>query len=95
MWRSTTARWALPAGFSPYLLRRHPEFWPNPEELDPQRFLPGSASTRLRCAYLPFGGGRRICVGADWSNWSDRPSGAEYRLVTRGGAGEHRSLGDA
>lgn len=51
-------------GLSPYLLHRHPEFWPNPEGFDPQRFLPGSASTRPKYAYLPFGGGRRICVGA-------------------------------
>ena len=51
-------------GISPYLLHRHPEFWPNPEGFDPQRFLPDSASTRPRYAYLPFGGGRRICVGA-------------------------------
>ncbi len=51
-------------GLSPYLLHRHPEFWPNPERFDPQRFLPDTASTRPRYAYLPFGGGRRICVGA-------------------------------
>jgi cytochrome P450 len=51
-------------GISPYLLHRHPEFWSDPERFDPQRFLPGSASTRPRYAYLPFGGGRRICLGA-------------------------------
>jgi cytochrome P450 len=51
-------------GISPYLLHRHPEFWPNPDKFDPQRFLPDSASTRPRYAYLPFGAGRRICVGA-------------------------------
>jgi cytochrome P450 len=51
-------------GLSPYLLHRHPEFWSNPETFDPHRFLPGSAPTRPRYAYLPFGGGRRICVGA-------------------------------
>jgi cytochrome P450 len=51
-------------GISPYLLHRHPEFWPNPEGFDPQRFLPDGASSRPRYAYLPFGGGRRICVGA-------------------------------
>jgi len=47
-------------GLSPYLLHHHPEFWPNPERFDPQRFLPDSTSTRPRYAYLPFGGGRRI-----------------------------------
>jgi cytochrome P450 len=51
-------------GISPYLLHRNPEFWCNPDQFDPQRFLSDSASTRPRYAYLPFGGGRRICVGA-------------------------------
>ncbi len=51
-------------GIAPYLLHRHLEFWPNPNTFDPQRFLPVAASTRPRYAYLPFGGGRRICVGA-------------------------------
>jgi cytochrome P450 len=55
-------------GISPYLLHRHPEFWPNPEGFDPQRFLQDCASTRPRYAYLPFGGGRRICVGAGLAN---------------------------
>lgn len=49
---------------SPYLIHRHPEFWPNPEGFDPSRFLPGAEAGRPRYAYLPFGGGRRICVGA-------------------------------
>lgn len=52
---------------SPYLLHRDPEFWPNPEGFDPTRFLPDHASHRPKCAYLPFGGGRRICVGAGFA----------------------------
>lgn len=51
---------ALPA----YLLHRNPEFWPNPEGFDPRRFLPENAANRPRHAFMPFGGGRRICVGA-------------------------------
>lgn len=47
----------------PYLLHRNPEVWPNPEGFDPTRFLP-EAPTRPRHAHAPFGGGRRICVGA-------------------------------
>jgi cytochrome P450 len=49
---------------SPYLLHRNPEFWPNPEGFDPRRFLPENASRRPKYAFMPFGGGRRICVGA-------------------------------
>ncbi len=49
---------------SPYLLHRNPEFWPNPEGFDPRRFLPNNVSSRPKYAFMPFGGGRRICVGA-------------------------------
>lgn len=52
---------------SPYLVHRHPEFWPDPAGFDPRRFLPGGAgdiATRERYAFIPFGGGRRACVGA-------------------------------
>jgi cytochrome P450 len=49
---------------SPYLLHRNSEFWPNPEGFDPRRFLPENTAKRPRYAFLPFGGGRRICVGA-------------------------------
>lgn len=49
---------------APYLLQRDPEFWPNPEGFDPERFMPGAGSAgRPRQSYMPFGAGRRICVG--------------------------------
>jgi cytochrome P450 len=51
----------------PYLVQRHPEFWPNPAAFDPSRFLPGGhgdPATRHRYAYIPFGGGRRACIGS-------------------------------
>jgi cytochrome P450 len=55
----------VPAGslvaISPYLVHRHPEFWPDPAGFDPRRFLPGPE--RPRYAYIPFGGGRRACIG--------------------------------
>ncbi|MBO9533791.1 MAG: cytochrome P450 [Solirubrobacteraceae bacterium] len=51
---------------APYLLHRNPRFWSNPEGFDPERFMPGGEATRPgrpRLAFMPFGGGRRICVG--------------------------------
>ncbi len=42
-------------------------FWPDPEVYDPSRFLPGAAKDRHRSAYLPFGGGRRICIGTSFA----------------------------
>ena len=46
---------------SPWTTHRHPEFWPDPERFDPERFL--GAQERPRYAYFPFGGGPRSCVG--------------------------------
>ncbi|MCF6524480.1 cytochrome P450 [Streptomyces sp. JJ36] len=57
----------VPAGSTvavpPYLVHRHPDFWENPEGFDPGRFLPGRGAGRHRHAFIPFGGGRRGCVG--------------------------------
>lgn len=59
---------------SPYLIHRHPEFWPDPAGFDPARFLPADqvnqaavtrppGAERPRYSYIPFGAGRRACVG--------------------------------
>ena len=58
----------LPAGtivaVSPWSTQRHPRFWPDPDEFDPDRFLDDAAvKERPRYAYFPFGGGPRGCVG--------------------------------
>jgi cytochrome P450 len=42
-------------------------FWPDPESFDPRRFMPGAGKDRHRSAYLPFGGGRRICIGTSFA----------------------------
>ncbi|QUR67487.1 cytochrome P450 [Mycobacterium spongiae] len=42
-------------------------WWDKPEEFDPRRFLPGAGKGRPRSAYLPFGGGRRICIGQSFA----------------------------
>ena len=48
---------------SPWLLHRHRKLWSEPERFDPERFAPERAAGRHRFAYLPFGGGPRICIG--------------------------------
>jgi cytochrome P450 len=57
----------VPAGatviFPLHLIHHDPRWWPEPEKFDPSRFLPG-APPPPRGAYLPFGAGRRSCIGA-------------------------------
>jgi cytochrome P450 len=48
---------------APWLLHRHHTLWERPEEFDPRRFLPEQRASIPRFAYLPFGGGARVCIG--------------------------------
>ena len=49
---------------APWILHRHRRLWDNPERFDPARFNKESTDKRPRFAYLPFGGGPRVCIGA-------------------------------
>jgi cytochrome P450 len=49
---------------APWLLHRHVKHWDNPGRFDPERFSSEASATRARFSYLPFGGGKRICIGA-------------------------------
>ena len=51
---------------SPWVLGRHQGMWADPDRFDPARFLPG-APQPPRYAYMPFGAGPRICVGAQFA----------------------------
>jgi cytochrome P450 len=59
--------YAIPAGstllISPYVLHRHPRFWPSAECFDPERFSPAQVVERPRHAYIPFGAGPHQCIG--------------------------------
>ena len=50
-----------------YALHRNTRLWQNPNAFDPDRFAPELAKAYSRYAFMPFGGGPRICIGASFA----------------------------
>jgi cytochrome P450 len=46
----------------PYVMHRHPDYFPDPERFDPDRFSE-DRQERPKLAYFPFGGGPHTCIG--------------------------------
>ena len=53
----------IPVNYSSWATHRLPDVWNEPEAFRPERFLPGERERIPRGAYVPFGGGSRICLG--------------------------------
>jgi cytochrome P450 len=60
--------WSYPPGVcliaNAYLVQHDPEIYPEPYEFRPERFLDESPGTYT---WIPFGGGRRRCLGASFA----------------------------
>lgn len=48
--------------FTPLAIHLNEDLWPDPLRFDPERFMPG-APRRHALAYVPFGAGKRRCLG--------------------------------
>ncbi len=53
----------VPVNYCSWASHRLPDVWDEPHAFRPERFVPGSRERIPRGAYVPFGGGSRICLG--------------------------------
>jgi cytochrome P450 len=52
---------------APWLIQRNPANWECPHSFDPDRFARPENAEAVRKAWLPFGGGARLCIGAGFA----------------------------
>jgi cytochrome P450 len=61
----------IPAGariyLSQWVMHRHPDFFPEPDRFNPERFTETAIHSRPRMTYFPFGAGRRLCIGEEFA----------------------------
>ncbi|PSN53855.1 Cytochrome P450 4C1 [Blattella germanica] len=64
-------KYTVPAGVSVwiqiYFLHRNPKYFPNPEEFNPDNFLPEKVRDRHPYAYIPWSAGPRNCLGQKYA----------------------------
>lgn len=75
--------------FSQYMSHRIPEIFHDPDEFKPERFDPASGEKHPPFAFIPFGGGPRLCIGAAFAMMEAQVIMARllqrYRLSVRPG----------
>ena len=66
-WTSPDGRMTIKAGtyvrFPFYVIHHNPEFWPEPELFQPERFLKENSHNIVPYSWIPFGAGPRACIG--------------------------------
>ncbi len=50
-----------------YGAHHNPKFWDAPEEFRPERWMGDAAKKRVKYSYIPFGAGKRSCIGGAMS----------------------------
>jgi cytochrome P450 len=50
-----------------YGAHHNPKFWSEPELFQPERWMAGAAKKHVKYSYIPFGGGKRSCIGGAMS----------------------------
>ncbi len=50
-----------------YGAHHNPKFWDEPEEFRPERWMAGNTKKQVKYSYLPFGAGKRSCIGGAMS----------------------------
>ena len=58
--------------YSSWVTHHLPELYPEPFTFDPDRFLPEREAALPRGAYVPFGGGSRMCLGKRFGEYELR-----------------------
>jgi cytochrome P450 len=53
---------------APWLIHRHKKQWKDAESFKPERFQDEDSKESIKCSYLPFGSGPRICIGKGFAN---------------------------
>lgn len=61
----------IPAGttiqISPYIVHRDARWWEKPFDFYPEHHEPEQSKARPKYAYMPFGGGPRVCLGKNFA----------------------------
>lgn len=55
---------------SPYVMHRHPDYFPEPERYWPERWETRPRTSLPKLCYFPFGAGPRVCIGEHFA-WQE------------------------